>query len=129
MDRPTGVTATITKDMIGTGSIPSQSIIPPGFLGGGPGSPKHARGHLLGNQLGGSGKDARNLVTLYQTPVNTPVMRGYESAVRRAVDRGEVVRYQSIPIYDGNVLMPTGVTLKARGTNGYMLDVSIINKK
>ncbi len=53
LGRPTGVTATITQDMIGTGSKASQSIKPPGFLGGGPGSPGHARGHLLGNQLGG----------------------------------------------------------------------------
>ncbi|MGM2820302.1 DNA/RNA non-specific endonuclease [Bacillus cereus group sp. Bce001] len=129
LGRPTGVTATITQDMIGTGSKASQSIKPPGFLGGGPGSPGHARGHLLGNQLGGSGKDARNLVTLYQTPVNSPVMRDFESSVRAAVEKGEVVRYQSIPIYEGNNLMPKGVTLKARGTNDFSLDVTIINKK
>lgn len=93
LGRPTGVTATITKDMIGTGSKASQSIKPPGFLGGGPGSPGHARGHLLGNQLGGTGKDDRNLVTLYQNPVNSPVMRDFESFVRAAVEKGEVVRY------------------------------------
>lgn len=129
LGRPTGVIATITQDMIGTGSKASQSILPPGFLGGGPGSPGHARGHLLGNQLGGSGKDARNLVTLYQLPVNSPVMRDFETSVRSAVDRGEDVRYLSIPIYEGNTLMPKGVTLKARGTNGFSLDVTILNKK
>lgn len=57
-------------------------MIPPGFLGGGSGSPGHARGHLLGNQLGVTGKDTRNLVTLYQSPVNSPVMRDFESSVR-----------------------------------------------
>ncbi|WP_318245206.1 DNA/RNA non-specific endonuclease [Solibacillus faecavium] len=129
LGRPTGVTATITQDMIGTGSKASQSIKPPGFLGGGPGSPGHARGHLLGNQLGGSGKDARNLVTLFQTPVNSPVMRDFESSVRAVVEKGKVVRYQSIPIYEGNNLMPKGVTLKARGTNGFSLDVTVINMK
>ncbi|MCW1929656.1 DNA/RNA non-specific endonuclease, partial [Bhargavaea beijingensis] len=129
LGRPTGVTATITQDMIGTGSKASQSIKPPGFLGGGPGSPGHARGHLLGNQLGGPGKDARNLVTLYQTPVNSPVMRDFESSVRVAVEKGEVVRYQSIPIYEGNNLIPKGITLKARGTTSFSLAVTIINKK
>ncbi|BAU27216.1 uncharacterized protein DUF4280 [Aneurinibacillus soli] len=129
LGRPTGVTATITKDMIGTGSKASQSIKPPGFLGGGPGSPGHARGHLLGNQLGGTGKDTRNLVTLYQNPVNSPVMRDFESSVRAAVEKGGVVRYQSIPVYEGNNLVPTGVTLKARGTDGFSLDVTIINRK
>ncbi len=56
-------------------------------------------------------------------------MRDFESSVRAAVEKGEVVRYQSIPIYGGNNLMPKGVTLKARGTNDFSLDVTIINKK
>lgn len=115
--------------MIGTGSKASQSIIPPGFQGGGPGGAGHARGHLLGNQLGGTGKDARNLVTLYQNPVNTPVMRGFEDSVRAAVEGGQVVRYQAIPIYEGTNLIPTGVTLRARGIGGFNMDVSVINRK
>lgn len=115
--------------MIGTGSKASQSIIPPGFQGGGPGGAGHARGHLLGNQLGGTGKDVRNLVTLYQTPVNTPVMRDYESSVRAAVESGQVVRYQAIPVYEGTNLMPTAVTLRAQGTGGFKLDVYIQNRK
>ncbi|OAB34383.1 DNA/RNA non-specific endonuclease [Paenibacillus glacialis] len=127
--RPTGVTATIIPDMIGTGSKAKQSIIPPGFLGGGKGSPGHARGHLLGNQLGGTGNDSRNLVTLYQSPVNSPVMRGFETSVRNAVDAGEIVRYQSIPIYKGDNLTPIGVTLKARGIDGFSMDVTILNRK
>lgn len=129
LDRPTGITATITKNMIGTGSKASQSIKPPGFMGGGPGSAGHARGHLLGNQLGGSGKDDRNLVTLYQNPINSPLMRDFETSVRVAVEKGEVVRYQVIPIYKGNKLMPEGVTLRGRGTEGFSLDVTIINRK
>jgi hypothetical protein len=51
--RPTGVRAVITEDMIGTGSPAAQRIRPPGFGGGAVG---HARGHLLGDQLGGSGQ-------------------------------------------------------------------------
>ena len=129
LGRPTGVSATITQDMIGTGSKASQSIIPPGFQGGGPGGAGHARGHLIGNQLGGTGKDARNLVTLYQNPVNTPVMRGFEDSVRAAVEGGQVVRYQAIPVYEGTNLIPTGVTLRARGTGGFKLDVSVPNRR
>lgn len=34
LGRPSGVTATITQDMIGAGSPPLMSIIPPGFQGG-----------------------------------------------------------------------------------------------
>lgn len=56
-------------------------------------------------------------------------MRDFESSVRLAVERGEVIRYQAIPVYNGNNLMPSGVTLKARGINGFSLDVTIVNKK
>lgn len=129
LGRPTGMTATVTEDMIGTGTKASQSIKPPGFEGGGPGSPGHARGHLLGKQLGGPGDDPRNLVTLFQNPVNSPVMRDFESSVRAAVENGEVVRYKSIPIYEGNNLIPSGVTMSARGTGGFQLDVTVVNRK
>ncbi len=49
-------------DMIGTGS-PAKSLIKP--VGFGRQAQGHARGHLLGNQLGGSGSDPRNLMTIY----------------------------------------------------------------
>lgn len=67
LGRTTGIEATITLDMIGTGSLAKSSIKPAGFGGQAQG---HARGHLLGNQLGGSGSDPRNLVTIYQTILN-----------------------------------------------------------
>ncbi|PXW72726.1 hypothetical protein C7964_101842, partial [Loktanella sp. PT4BL] len=55
LGRPTGVTSTITQDMIGTGSSASSSFRPPGFEGG---ANNHSRGHLFANILGGSGTDA-----------------------------------------------------------------------
>lgn len=125
LGRPTGINATITSDMIGTGSSASSSIKPPGFLGGAEG---HARGHLLGRQLGGSGKDPRNLVTLHQNPVNTPVMSSFERQVRKAVEAGETVNYSVTPIYKGNQLIPSGVTLNATGSGGFQLYVTILNR-
>ena len=126
LGRPTGINATITSDMIGTGSSASSSIKPPGFLGGGEG---HARGHLLGRQLGGSGKDPRNLVTLYQNPVNTPVMSSFERKVRKAVEAGETINYSATPIYKGTELVPSGVTLNAKASGEFQLDVTILNRK
>lgn len=116
LGRPTGINATITRDMIGTGSSANSCIKPPGFLGGGEG---HARGHLLGKQLGGSGSDPRNLVTLHQNPVNTPVMSSFERQVRKAVEAGETINYSATPIYKGNELLPSGVTLNAKGSGGF----------
>ena len=104
---------------------PHGAIRPPGFGGQAAG---HARGHLLGNQLGGSGTDARNLVTLFQNPANHPTMSAFEAQVRAAVEAGQVVDYWAIPVYQGSNLTPVGVTLRARGSSGFSLDVSIFNR-
>ncbi len=124
LGRPTGVTSTITSDMIGTGSSASSTIRPPGFAGG---ANNHSRGHLLANILGGSGTDARNLVTLFQRHANSPNMRHFETRVRNAVDGGQVVNFRAIPVYNGNNPVPVGVTMTARGSGGFDLDVSIQN--
>ena len=128
LGRATGVEAYITPDMINTGTKANQGIRPPGFVSGSP-DVGHARGHLLGKQLGGSGDEERNLVTLWQNPVNTPVMRGYETTVRGWADAGNDVLYSSTPIYEGSNPMPVGVTLSAESSAGHTLDVSVINRK
>lgn len=124
LGRPSGISAIIRLEDLGTGTKASQRIKPPGFAGG---VNNHARGHLLANILGGSGSKARNLVTLFQRNTNTPNMRNFERQVQNAVKNGEVVNYNVIPVYSGNNLVPTGVTLRARGSNGFSFDVSIEN--
>jgi hypothetical protein len=102
---------------------------PPGFISGKP-PHGHARGHLLGRQLGGAGRGEegkRNLVTLYHIPVNTPIMRGYENRVRKAVEAGEAVEYSVIPIYRGIQDMPIAVTLHAKGSKGFFVAITILN--
>ena len=54
-------------------------------------------------------------------------MRHFETQVRNAVDGGQVVNFRAIPIYDGNNPVPVGVTMTARGSGGFDLDVSIQN--
>ncbi|MGR2741106.1 DNA/RNA non-specific endonuclease [Billgrantia sp. Q4P2] len=124
LGRPTGVTATITRDMIKTGGPANPSIRPPGFEGG---ANNHSRGHLLANVLGGSGNDARNLVTLFQRNTNSPNMRYFEAQVRNAVESGQAVNFRAVPVYTGGELVPTGVTLTARGSGGFDLSVSVPN--
>ena len=123
LGRPTGAAANITRRTLGTGSRATGT--PPGFAGKAAG---HARGHLIGRQLGGSGSDARNVVTLFQRPANSPVMRGFENRVRAAVEAGETVRYTVVPIYRGTEAIPRAVTLTARGSRGFRLGVSVLNK-
>jgi hypothetical protein len=125
LGRTTGASATITREMLNTGTAASRSIRPAGFLGG---QANHARGHLISRLLGGSGRDARNLATLYQNPVNTPVMRGFEQQVANAVRGGQTVRYEVVPIYRGSELIPRGVTLRATGDGGFRLHVTVLNR-
>jgi DNA-entry nuclease len=128
-----GIVATITPKMVASaadhkvGSEPDEDIRPPGFeqLS----SRNRSRGHLFGRQLGGSGEVAANLVALYQSRANSPVMRDYETMVADAVRRGETVRYQVKPLYDspGDKGAPRAVHLVAVGNHGFKLDVQIAN--
>lgn len=126
-----GTRARITRDMVGPegpGTSANNSIRPPGFESGLPPT-RHARGHLHGNQLGGSGDVPENLVTLWQNPVNHPQMSGFEAQVRAAVESGEVVYYFAKPIYGNGPGLPSAVRLRARGSGGFRLDVTLDNVK
>ncbi|NKD55998.1 MULTISPECIES: DNA/RNA non-specific endonuclease [unclassified Haematospirillum] len=124
LGRPTGVSAIINRGSLGTGTPANPAISPPGF--GGQGA-NHARGHLLARMLGGAGDDARNLVTLFQRNANHPNMSSFERQVQHAVRSGETVNFRAVPIYTGSNMMPVGVTLTARGSGGFYLDISIPN--
>jgi DNA/RNA non-specific endonuclease len=128
-----GVRATITPAMVAAaerdqlGSIADPDIRPPGFdrLP----ARNRARGHLLGRQLGGSGAVAANLVALYQTRANSPVMRNYETAVAEAVQAGETVRYTVRPVYPSRTHngAPGAIRITASGDRGFRLDVTVAN--
>jgi hypothetical protein len=128
-----GVRVTITPAMVAAaerdqlGSTADQDIRPPGYdrLP----ARNRARGHLLGRQLGGSGAVAANLVALYQTRANSPVMRDYESAVAEAVQAGETVRYTVRPLYPGRTHngAPSAIRITASGDRGFRLDVTVAN--
>ena len=128
-----GVRATITPAMVAAaardelGSAADPGIRPPG-LDQLP-ERNRARAHLLGRQLGGSGDLPANLVALYQTRANTPVMRDYETAVAEAVRAGEVVRYSVRPRYPspGFNGPPSAIWITAIGDRGFRLDVTIAN--
>lgn len=110
--------------MLDTGSSADPGVQPPGWLGG---ANNHARGHLLANWLGGSGTDERNLMTLHHRNANSPVMRDFEALIYRAVDAGKAVNYRVTPIYNESG-MPTHVAISVRGSNGFSLDVTVVNQ-
>jgi hypothetical protein len=98
--------------MIGGATGPKYD--PPGWVKG----KGYNRAHLLAAVLGGSNKDPRNFVTMHQY-ANTPVMRDFELQIRDAVKSGEIVQYRVTPHYDGNSVIPKGVTLEAYGNKGF----------
>ena len=79
--------------------------------------------------MGGSGSDERNLVTIYQNPVNHPVMSSVEATVRKAVENGETVNYKVTPIYERTNLIPSGITVNAQGDVGLSINQTILNRK
>lgn len=115
MGQATRVMATLTAPMLRFGTRTDRRQTPPGWQGNGK-TFNEARGHLLANQLGGSGRDPRNLVTLTQKPANSPQMRSFEDGVRRRVRAGEVVEYAATPLYDPGVLPPTRILMTALGS-------------
>jgi DNA/RNA non-specific endonuclease len=128
-----GVSATITPAMVAAaardqlGSAADPDIRPPGLDQ----LPvrNRARAHLLGRQLGGTGELPANLVALYQTRVNTPVMRDYETTVAEAARAGETVRYTVRPIYPSPSSRgaPSAIRITAIGDHGFHLQVTIAN--
>lgn len=121
LQRPQGIQATLGPPLPeGT----SASHTPVGYQDG----VGHNRGHLLANQLGGSGSEPRNIVTIFAAP-NSGIMRVNENRVRQAVENGgEIIRYTVTPIYNGSQLIPRAITLQATGDAGFSISISIPNR-
>jgi len=123
LGRPTWGWARLRKGGMGGGSAPSRRIHPPGWQGEAAG---HSRGHLIAGSMGGSGRDARNLVTQGRH-ANNAVMRQFEKDITDVVNAGQTVDYVVRPAYVGSELIPRGVTLHASGDQGFSLYVTILN--
>jgi hypothetical protein len=117
-----GMSATLTSDMLGTGTKADRRLQPPGWRGNGK-IFNQARSHLLAKSLGGTGaynKDVpnKNIVALTQHPTNSPEMRAFESDIARRVKQGEIIEYFVTPLYDEGSLAPAAMLLTAFGARG-----------
>ncbi len=106
----------------GRGSTRSN---PAGWVNG-DGTRGFARGHLLARQLGGTGRDRRNLVKLHNKS-NSEIMGAYEDVVRKRLDVGETVYYAAIPVYEGSSPMPETVEIFAVGDRGFFYQRTVHN--
>lgn len=112
----TGAYATLTAPILGTGTKADRRFTPPGWQGNGR-KFNEARGHLLGNYLGGpGGLEGRNLITQTHYGSNTPQMQAFERQVARRVRAGEIVEYSATPMYSDDALPPSTILLTATGS-------------
>lgn len=119
--------AWITREMLDKGTDAAERIHPPGWI---PGATNQSRGHLLARILGGDGNLPQNLVTILQTPTNSPLMRGIEQRIYNAVDAGEIVEYSVKPIYRFGALAdeaPTALEIIAVGDRGLKIETTLFN--
>ena len=78
---------------------------------------KQDRSHLIGRQLGGTGKSPAEMVTLDRR-ANRSLMTKYENEVARRVRAGDVVEYWVTPLYDREGAAPSAIALSGYGSTG-----------
>lgn len=107
-----GLSSTVTRSMLNTGSDAYRKIEPAGWRGRGD-KTRESRGHLGAKILGFSGRDPRNLVTITQNPTNHPQMSKFERRVYEAVKKYGVLDYLVTPSYGQWALPPSSISLMA----------------
>jgi hypothetical protein len=85
------------------------------------------RCHLVGNQLGGTGTDAANLVTCFWG-TNQNMRIEIETPVKQRVQSGEQVFYLSVPQYNGPDGELSGIRVVATGDKGFFQDSCFSNE-
>jgi len=55
-------------------------------------------------------------------------MRGFENQIRAAVEQGQIVTMEVVPVYSGTQPIPRGITITARGDRGFELAVTVLNQ-
>jgi hypothetical protein len=122
LGRRTGVQANLMKNPVGCPTNPPRSWSPPGYN-----VVLHQKGHLLGAQLGGSNSLRTDFVSQFRRG-NNRWQKAIETEVRGVVEAGEDVFYSVTPLYHGNSLVPHAMTFHARGSGGYALDLTLLNR-
>ncbi|MFD4261266.1 DUF6531 domain-containing protein [Streptomyces sp. NPDC058534] len=94
------------------GSPPGRGAryAPPGFQGGGAG---HSRGHLIGQQFGGDGRDMRNIVTQGSSQNNGPISDAEDLIADHVRGTGNTVTMSVTPEYANGGSVPSHVLIEA----------------
>ncbi|MGW4101975.1 DUF6531 domain-containing protein [Streptomyces sp. NPDC004976] len=94
------------------GSPPGRGAryAPPGFQGGPAG---HSRGHLIGQQFGGDGRDMRNIVTQGSAQNNGPISDAEDLIAAHVRSSGNTVTMSVTPEYANGGDVPSDILIEA----------------
>lgn len=119
--RATGTVGDLDKSDIVKGKrpslnfdLPGQDMLPYGVSKKGNPYSQGSRGHLMAFIYGGSNKDLRNFIPLYQ-PANQAMYDLVEDEVYANLDAGGTVHLQVTPVWGVNPVIPAGIEMDASG--------------
>ncbi|MFF0298601.1 polymorphic toxin-type HINT domain-containing protein [Kitasatospora sp. NPDC004614] len=97
---------------------------PAGFGGEAAG---HSRGHLIGRQFGGDGKDLRNIVTQSDVQNNGAIATAENAIAAHVSSTGNTIIMSVTPIYGNGGVIPSHVMLEAVDDFGWSFKQTIPN--
>ncbi|MEU8745999.1 RHS repeat-associated core domain-containing protein [Streptomyces parvulus] len=108
------------------GSSPGRGArhAPPGFGGQAAG---HSRGHLIGQQFGGDGRDMRNIVTQRDTLNNGPISTAENEIAAHVRQTGNTVTMSVTPEYANGGNVPSHVLIEAVDDFGWSFNRRLPN--
>ncbi|MFG2023033.1 DUF6531 domain-containing protein [Streptomyces sp. NPDC048825] len=108
------------------GSSPGRGArhAPPGFLGGPAG---HSRGHLIGQQFGGDGRDMRNIVTQGSAQNNGPISDAEDLIAQHVRSTQNTVTMSVTPEYANGGNVPSHVLIEAVDDFGWSYSTRLPN--
>ena len=69
-------------------------------------------------------------MAIFQTPVNSPIMRDLEQEVHDAItEDDEIVDYEVTPNYQGGGVIPVSIRIRALGSKKLNIDRTILNRR
>jgi RHS repeat-associated protein len=98
------------NNLIGSPPGRGARYAPPGFQGGAAG---HSRGHLIGQQFGGDGRDMRNIVTQGSAQNNGPISAAEDLIADHVRSTGNTVTMSVTPEYANGGNVPSHVLIEA----------------
>ncbi|MDR3034867.1 MAG: DNA/RNA non-specific endonuclease, partial [Kitasatospora sp.] len=108
--------------LIGSAPGRGRRWAPPGFITG-----KHSRGHLIGQQFGGEGRDMRNIVAQDLVKNNGEMSEAEGKIADHVRQSGRTVIVSSTPLYHNGGDVPSHIRLEAVDDFGWSFDRLIDN--